>query len=286
MLSIFRKYINTQYGTREVFVNVMCSIFGAVIGVFNSQLLIESILLPTIILGLLIVLVVNLKIYEVLDGLSCVFKIGSKANPFRDCIAAVMGATDDITVFGPHFYAPKQIQEKESAKKRSKGKSLNTKAHDDYLIDGVEETIKRHGKSERGNFTYLRVVQLDDITRISDGKIRDIDIGNEGLASHLQRVLNERRNDSLKISVIGREVVRSFPSTLVVDNRWVFFSLPKNENPGKIALTLVVGFEDKTGDFPRLMRKVILNFSQDSEVPINKILSAPYANSEPAGDYI
>lgn len=172
--------------------------------------------------------------------------LGLGENAFDHCKSALRQVQRNVDVVGPYFGDPQMYM---------------TKAHDDYLVEGVDAAIKRHqlDEVEGSIFSYFRLVQLPEKSCVEDSRVSVTQIGNDGLAKHLKDLL-ERQKTSTKISIDirGMGVVPSFPSTLVIDNRYVFFSIPTTQQgDGQFHMDLVVGIEDQTGVFPSEMRKVI-----------------------------
>jgi hypothetical protein len=185
--------------------------------------------------------------------------LGMGKNAFDHCKSAVRQVQQSVDVVGPFFGNPQMYV---------------TDQHDDYLVEGVDGAIERHqlDEVEDSIFSYFRIVQLNSTDAVKKGKIGAAQIGNSGLAKHIWELLEvQKKSPKISIDIRGIGHVESFPSTLVVDNRYVFFSIPTTqEGDGRLHMDLVIGIEDQTGFLPSQMRKVIRHLKTVS-VEINEV---------------
>lgn len=179
------------------------------------------------------------------------------------CSDRAYEASESIYIFGPLFTD-------QFIDPRGGDKS----AHDRYLEEGIEAAVNRHFALSHSRFTYYRVAQVSegfDKAIDARGYIRAGALENEALANHVKRVLARDRVQSLKIEINVRSPVPTFPSTMVIDSRWVFFSLPTRipvgdgDDSGEfLAYQFVVGIEDTTGVIPNLFKRIIEDFGRHS----------------------
>lgn len=206
----------------------------------------------------------RVSVHENLKG------IHGRKTAFDFCAAIAHQAKKSIVIIGPHFQQG----------------SAPLPTHDQYLNEGLEKAIQRGEDPSHGTFSYHRIVQLDEAQyrRIDNGKVDAAVIGNDALASHLKKCLESNKESrSLDVVVCGKIAVPSFPSLMIVDERYVFFSLPteqwnrkdSNENPeGVIEKSLdfdfVLSIEDATGEIPRAFMQIATQFRIESR-PITSI---------------
>lgn len=146
--------------------------------------------------------------------------------------------------------------------------------HDHYLEDGIEKAVyRRRGQKEGTDFRYKRVIQTTrDIGKaVPSGGSTMLKgaMGNDALATHVEKVLHGDRQRGVEVSVVVREPVPGFPSTMIIDDRWVFFSLPTQKTPTRAGAAgerfdydFVIGIEDDTKAFPRQLRTIIDEFAR------------------------
>lgn len=204
------------------------------------------------------------------------------SNAFSYCEKVVNEARSSIVVVGPHF--TNEIQ-------------IGTDSHSEYLEKGLDQCIASHAASKRGStFYYRRIVQLDSdkYNSIRDdprpgGVVSPTVFADKKLASHVRDCLN--RNESsldFNFRVYGRQFVPSFPSVLIVDDQYLFFSLP-SEVPrnndgaqGTLEYSLVIAIEDLTKEIPQLFRQIAEQFENDA-IEIKKVEDDTTSGSDNEG---
>ena len=201
----------------------------------------------------------------------------TRSNAFSYCEAVVNAARQSIVIVGPHF---------------TQAVDVDTRDHTTYLEDGITRCIERHvnDHSYDSTFEYYRVVQLDkDVFEgfwrgktEHDGIADAALFSDEGLARHLQRILG-LQDHSVTCRFFARRFVPSFPSILVVDNRFLFFSLPTKSSVGnsrgvasgvsrKLKYDVVLAIEDQTGEIPTFFSQIAKQF-EDEGVRISGVRS-------------
>ncbi|SRR6266436_8191931 len=195
-----------------------------------------------------------------------------RQSPYDFCSAIAKQAEQYIHVIGPHFT------------EESSHVSVGTESHDEYLTEGMAAAINRHivsvaaGGEAIHRFEYLRIIQMDE------GKRRGIDedghadahlIPNDALTKHLVEVMESSEGaDTLDVKIFARDFVPSMPSILVVDDRWVFFSLPSYTGGQSLKYNFVLGIEDRTGKIPAEFSNLIRQISKEGR-QIKKIKVPP-----------
>lgn len=187
---------------------------------------------------------------------------------YKTCSEKAKDAKESIVIFGPHFTSV-----------------IGTTTHDEYLADGMEVAIRKHiNQEKKETFEYTRIVQLtaEALQGIKkDGSIKSSAIGNDALSNHIKNVLELYKvHKSIKVTIYGIHYIPSFPSTLVIDNRFVFFSLPTNLSSNeekelhkivnadttKLRYDFVLGIEDHNGEIPREFKQIIEKFESGATI--------------------
>ena len=137
----------------------------------------------------------------------------ARPTAFDYCAAVARQAKESITIISPHF-TPDNV----------------SPSHDEYLREGLDKAILVAVERSNGNFRYRRIVQLDQSHAEqvnSDGVIDALVIGNKALAAHInQSIIRNAESQSIDVKIYCRTFVPSLPSIMVIDERFVFFSLP------------------------------------------------------------
>jgi hypothetical protein len=189
---------------------------------------------------------------------------------FSFCTAAALKARKSIIVMGPHFEGTT------IARSSDETPVPGTESHDLYLEEGMNAAIERHVRDDDSDFRYERIVQMEPQQYRNMREKRecaDSVFNNQELAIHVHEMLKRAREaHTAEITMYARPYVASFPSTLVIDDRYVFFSLPTGlvtqeegkEHPSEYEYKydMVLGIEDLTGEIPTLFRQVILQFKK------------------------
>lgn len=188
---------------------------------------------------------------------------------FSFCTAAALQATKSIIVMGPHFEHKRAPTDARPVDTPTPG----TASHDLYLEEGMSAAVERHIHSDSSDFRYERIVQLaPDVFRSVREKheCSSSAFNNPVTAQHVADMLKKATQaHTAEISMTARPYIASFPSTLVIDDRYVFFSLPtglishEEELDGgreSYNYDIVIGFEDLTGEIPKLFRQILLQF--------------------------
>ena len=186
-----------------------------------------------------------------------------KKGAFAFCTRVAASAERRIVVMGPYF----DQDEKDSS-------------HDFYLDEGIMGAVNRHLQMGSQDFEYQRIVQMDQDVYESCRDEREFFAGalnNIGLAKHVAEVLDlasSHPTQGPKIEIFARPHVASFPSMLLVDDRFVFFSLPTEltRSGSRRTYDLVLGFEDVSGAMPKLLRSVVRKFAETDSTRIYNIL--------------
>lgn len=170
------------------------------------------------------------------------------SNAFSYCEEVVRNARESIVVVGPHFTA---------------GIDIGTSAHSEYLENGLQECVKRHTAAEKGDLYYERIVQLDSevfeaIKSARGGSVNGSIFADQKLAEHIRWCFQQNdRHLNFKFRVSGRQFIPSFPSVLIVDDKYLFFSLPNKTSEGpRLEYSLVMAIEDATKEIPTLFRQL------------------------------
>lgn len=183
---------------------------------------------------------------------------------FNRCLSEALRAKSSIHVLSPHF--------PDTSMHMNEEENLNSsdQAHGNYLEGGMEEVIERHVKDVQSDFTYKRVVQLDSgiiESMREDGVVDKSLFGNDAMAIHVEKMIQENEmSHSVDLRVHARTFVPSFPSTLVIDDKYVFFSLPtytssENKTDARtLEYDFVLGIQDNTGELPKIFRQIITQF--------------------------
>lgn len=184
---------------------------------------------------------------------------------FKFCAAEALKAKKSIFVMGPHF-------------SHDVVSPPGTISHDDYLSDSMNAVVARHAASLDSDFRYERIVQVNsaDFVSIKEAGIIEVEqFENNPLARHVKKALElSKISHCAVISISALPFVPSFPSVLVIDDRFVFFSVPtsittdglgEEVSPGapRTNFDLVLGIEDKSGEIPTLFRQVISKLKQN-----------------------
>jgi hypothetical protein len=193
-------------------------------------------------------------------------KAPASKDAFDYCKTILLRATQSIYVIGPHF--PGHTQRP------------STSQHDQYLVDAMDKAIARHldddpqRSDEARQFQYFRVIQFDpsfDVTALQEGTIDERAIGNASLAAHIKSAieLRNRADGAISLHISARPFVPSMPSVLVIDERYVFFSLPTNTaiadgTDPQLDYNFVFEVEDKTGNVPRHFIRMITQLAASS----------------------
>lgn len=196
------------------------------------------------------------------------YRIGKSVTQtaFSFCAAEAMKARKSIVVMGPHF-------------ERSTLLPSGTQSHDDYLEESMNSAIDRHISNPDSDFRYERIVQVQPEAFVDfiqeEGRMEPEQFENQSLARHVKHVLELSRSaPNAEISISAIPYVPSFPSVLIIDDRFVFFSVPTgitgqqeslagDTGRPKTNFDVVLGIEDRSGEIPTLFRKVILQFKQN-----------------------
>lgn len=190
---------------------------------------------------------------------------------FNRCLGEALNAKRNITVLSPHF--PQSHFDAQSTAGDAPAKA-DSVGHDDYLSLGMEEVIERHAIDKQADFSYRRLVQVDSATDFTEtqGKLDRTQLGNTAMAEHVAKMIAKNsESHTANIRAYVRSFVPSFPSTLVIDDKYMYFSLPtylsSNERDGAKSLEfdLVIGIEDREGEIPRLFRQVITQFEIEAQ---------------------
>jgi hypothetical protein len=196
---------------------------------------------------------------------------GRGVSAYDFCSAVAKSAQNSILIIGPHF--------------THSVANPQTKSHTDYLQNGMMAAILRHVGDEdnksTGVFEYTRILQVDPEvvdTVAADGSMPVNGIADTGLAHHVDKLLKiHKMSEETNISVYARAYVPSFPSILIVDDKWVFFSIPTMMSRTKeissiqsidedqeLRYDFVFGIEDKSKRIPTEFRKVITQLQTDA----------------------
>ncbi|MEM7474268.1 MAG: hypothetical protein AAF483_04690 [Planctomycetota bacterium] len=196
------------------------------------------------------------------------------SHAFSYCEQVVSQAKEKIVIVGPHFTQEVKV---------------GTRTHSEYLQNGLEELIDKHVKGNSGELQYLRIVQLatgiSESIRKNHGSVSRYLLYDEKLASHVKHCLKETgKNIDFKFRVVGRQFIPSFPSILVVDDRFLFFSLPQPQkdtdtNETMLDYSLVIAIEDRTKEIPTLFRQIAEQFGEVDSVEIKSVLEESTADS-------
>jgi len=186
---------------------------------------------------------------------------------FSLCAAEALKAKSSIIVMGPHF-------------ERNEVVPSGTESHDHYLEESMNAAVTRHMSSIDSDFRYERIVQVrpDVFTAIrEEGRMEPEQFDNESLARHVKTVLDlSKQTHNAEISISAMPYVPSFPSVLIIDDRFVFVSVPTGitgelgrsdpveSGKPKTNFDLVIGIEDRSGEIPMLFRQVILQFKRSA----------------------
>lgn len=184
-----------------------------------------------------------------------------RSTAFDFCSAVAKQAKHSIYVVGPHFT----------------NQQLNpgTETHSKYLSDEMSAAILRHtyNYQESDAFEYFRIIQLDPPIKNSfneDGCIEWNAMGNAALAEHVQTVLTTNRgSEFVNVNIYARTFIPSLPSILVIDDQYVFFSLPTYltrhqegdtnilDREPSLNYDFVFEIEDKSGVIPKQFKRLI-----------------------------
>ena len=198
--------------------------------------------------------VVEYQMYKIHFSQDVRIKGKIKRLAFQGCAAQVLNAKRSILVVGPHFDARKKD---------------DTTGHDDYLENSVTEAIYRNtvgGLNQRNRFTYLRIAQVGEEEQARIGQSNIVSsktFDNTSLASHIKEILEIKsvnQNSNIDIKIVVRKFVESFPSILIIDDRYVYFSLPSLVDG--VAYDTVLGFEDVDGHIPRALGNMVRRMSE------------------------
>jgi hypothetical protein len=197
---------------------------------------------------------------------------------FYNCTSAANRATKSIYVVGPHFSSHMP-------------QGRYSTGHAEYLSKGMREALDRASqldpREEEGGrqFEYFRVIQMDqaEVDSIRNQSVRWEAVGDASLAEHVAHALDlGREHGSLHVQVFGRSYIPSLPSILVIDERYVFFSLPTLRVPHgddgdkkpELHYDFVFEIEDLTGDTARNFIRLIKQLERGA-VQIQGVIGAP-----------
>lgn len=205
---------------------------------------------------------------------------GNGVSAYDFCSTIAKSAQKSILIIGPHF-THSVVNPK-------------TASHTYYLQNGIMAAILRHVGAEDskslGVFDYTRILQVDPevIDTIDADQMPVAGIADAGLARHVDMLLKiHKMSEEINISVFVRAYVPSLPSMLIIDDTWIFFSIPtlmsrtkeallnKQKELSKINVTpedqelrydFVFGIEDKSMRIPIEFRKVITQLQTDARL--------------------
>ncbi len=207
---------------------------------------------------------------------------GGGQSAFEYCASITQRATKSIYVIGPHFTGGNGAVGEDVSK-------ATTKDHSEYLEKAMNQALERaqsvdpERSFEGHQFTYFRVVQYDPTNLNPDfhstGKLYSRSIGDAALARHLDVAMKCRnKTDGLiQLNLWARPYVPSMPSILVVDERYVFFSLPTYASASDGAkpvldYNFVFEVEDRSGNVPRHFIRMITQLTAADAQPIESLL--------------
>lgn len=183
----------------------------------------------------------------------------SNKSAYEYCSDKANEATKSIFVFGPCF-----------------NDTIGTTSHDDYLAIGILKAIYKHINNSYNNaeqFNYTRFVQLEQsVYAVSpkNGIVKSASINNKALSDHIDEILKiNKQHTEIKAEIKAIGHVTSFPSTLIIDDRFIFFSLASNlqnndASNKKLQYDVVLGIEDENGKVAKEFRSIIEKFSLNS----------------------
>lgn len=178
-----------------------------------------------------------------------------RATAYDGCALAARRAEKSIKVVSPHF--ARGLLDSE------------TPSHNDYLTDGIFNALRlnldRH--EDREPFEYQRIIQIESPTHLKDLKtthrLRLEHINDRALFVHICYCLFFDPLPNMDVKIYATAVLPSFPSTLIIDDTSVFFSLPTNlsgdswrsdDDPvkerGRLQIDFVLGLRDQTRRAP------------------------------------
>jgi hypothetical protein len=121
-------------------------------------------------------------------------------------------------------------------------------------------------------------VQVDETVfqSIVDNKgvMQPFQFDNDSLAHHVEEMLSLERSPTVELSISVMPYLPSFPSILVIDDRFVFFSVPtgltgRNEilkyGSVRTNFDVVFGIEDVSGEIPILFRQIIMQLKRSAK---------------------
>lgn len=177
---------------------------------------------------------------------------------FSTCNDVALRAKKRIVVIGPHF--------------DKKGSEGDTTSHDLYLESALTAAVERHAIANNRDFVYERIVQIGREEYIKSREAARFSLSNfnnQSMAKHIQTMLDIRKKYAIghRISVVARPYIASFPSILIVDDHYVFFSLPTDPadvDGAGIAYDTVLCIEDDEGGIAGALSDIVLRFKDES----------------------